>query len=63
MQESKNQEALEEYREEDKTLKNYEGIGKWKYDIDQFMEFEIALLGNHKAIWQTCTKVSELELY
>lgn len=35
---------------------------KWKYAIDLFMEFEIALLGNHEAICQTSTKVSKLEM-
>lgn len=37
--------------------------GKWKYAIDLFMEFEIALLGNCEAICQTSTKVSKLEMH
>lgn len=61
LEESKNKQ--EEYKEDDKTLKNCARRGKWKYAVDLFMEFEITLLGNHRAICQTSTKVSKLELH
>ena len=63
LEESKNKEKQEEYKEDDKTLKNCARRSKWKFAVDLFMEFETTLLGNHRAICQTSTKVSKLELH
>lgn len=59
----KQNQRKEDDKKDDKTLKNCGRRGKWKYATDLFLEFETTLLGNHRAICQTSTKVSKLELH